>query len=67
MPIIESKPDNRVADLRLSRPWPELQQFADSIDLSSCEDVTHKHVPYGAGASHIHLQTTQSCICQSIA
>lgn len=25
--IIESKPDNRVEDLRLHIPWPELQRY----------------------------------------
>lgn len=48
MAIVESKPDNVVADLRLAQPWPELQAFADSIDLESCTDMVHKHVPYGA-------------------
>lgn len=44
--VIESKPDNAVEDLRFHRPWQELQQFADSIDLQNADDITHKHVPY---------------------
>ncbi|KAL3148869.1 hypothetical protein ABBQ32_001742 [Trebouxia sp. C0010 RCD-2024] len=44
--VIESKPDNSVEDLRFHQPWPELQRFADAIDLASADDITHKHVPY---------------------
>lgn len=45
--VIESKPDNAVEDLRFQRPWPQLQQFADSMDLHTADDITHKHIPYG--------------------
>jgi len=45
--VIESKPDNTVEDLRFHQPWTELQDFADSIDLSSADDIMHKHIPYG--------------------
>ena len=45
--VIESKPDNTVEDLRFHQPWTDLQDFADSIDLDSADDITHKHVPYG--------------------
>lgn len=48
MCIIESKPDNIPADLRIVTPWPELQGLADSIDLNTCDDITHKHTPWGA-------------------
>jgi hypothetical protein len=48
MTIIESKPDNTVPDLRLAHPCPELRAFANSIDLESCTNIVHKHVPYGA-------------------
>eukprot|EP00892_Ulva_mutabilis_P000800 jgi/Ulvmu1/10720/UM068_0005.1 len=44
--IIESKPDNIPSDLRVSKPWPELQSLADSIDLETCDDITHKHTPW---------------------
>lgn len=44
--VIESKPDNSVEDLRFHQPWPELQRFADAVDLASVDDITHKHVPY---------------------
>ena len=45
--VIESKPDNAVEDLRFHQPWPQLQQFADSIELQTADDITHKHIPYG--------------------
>lgn len=48
MCIIESKPDSIPADLRIVNPWPELQDLADSIDLNTCDDITHKHTPWGA-------------------
>ncbi|KAA6425651.1 MAG: NEDD8-activating enzyme E1 regulatory subunit-like [Trebouxia sp. A1-2] len=44
--VIESKPDNSVEDLRFHQPWTELQDFADTIDLSSADDIMHKHIPY---------------------
>ena len=53
MTIVESKPDTVVADLRLSQPWPELVAFSDSIDLDSCTDMIHKHVPYGEMPFHV--------------
>lgn len=66
--VIESKPDNTVEDLRFHQPWPELQRFADSIDLASADDITHKHVPYGecgscpsAAAHNVMLAINGSC------
>ena len=47
--VVESKPDNSVEDLRLHRPWPELAAFARSFDLAAADDVTHRHIPWGAG------------------
>lgn len=44
--VIESKPDHFLDDLRLHNPWPELKQFANSIDLSVTDPVVHKHTPY---------------------
>lgn len=44
--VTESKPDNTVEDLRFHQPWTELQDFADTIDLSSADDIMHKHIPY---------------------
>ena len=33
---------------RLTCPWPELASHAASLDLDSLDDVTHRHIPYGA-------------------
>ncbi|XP_010278678.1 PREDICTED: NEDD8-activating enzyme E1 regulatory subunit AXR1-like [Nelumbo nucifera] len=44
--VIESKPDHFLDDLRLNDPWPELQRFAESIDLNATDPVIHKHTPY---------------------
>lgn len=56
--VTESKPDNTVEDLRFHQPWTELQRFADSIDLASADDITHKHVPYGGSALAHHIAAT---------
>ena len=50
--VIESKPDNTVEDLRFHQPWKELKDFADTIDLSSADDILHKHIPYGEAVEH---------------
>lgn len=34
---------------RLHDPWSDLKEFVDSIDLQNADDVTHRHIPYGAG------------------
>jgi len=44
--VIETKPDNELGDLRLTDPFPELRKFADSIDLTSLDQLQHGHVPY---------------------
>ncbi|OAY78992.1 NEDD8-activating enzyme E1 regulatory subunit [Ananas comosus] len=44
--VVESKPDHFLDDLRLHNPWPELKQFAKSIDLNVTDPVVHKHTPY---------------------
>lgn len=38
--------DNPVADYRLSCPWKELIDFADSFNLEKMELIDHKNVPY---------------------
>jgi amyloid beta precursor protein binding protein 1 len=32
----------------LHNPWPSLKEFVDSIDMQNADDVTHRHIPYGA-------------------
>ncbi|KAG0474124.1 hypothetical protein HPP92_015406 [Vanilla planifolia] len=44
--VIESKPEHFVDDLRLNNPWPELKEFAKSIDINVTDPVVHKHTPY---------------------
>lgn len=39
-------PDNPVIDLRITNPWPELEEFCLSFDLNSLEEIKHKHIPY---------------------
>ena len=48
--VVESKPDNAPEDLRLGQPWAALQAFAHSFELPSLDDVTRRHLPYGAPA-----------------
>ena len=38
--------DNPVADYRLSCPWKELADFAESFDLDKMKIIDHKNVPY---------------------
>lgn len=44
--VIETHDPSTIYDLRIDRPWPELQTYADSIDLESLDDTEHAHVPY---------------------
>ncbi|GHP10912.1 hypothetical protein PPROV_000964200 [Pycnococcus provasolii] len=44
--VLEAKPDNSVADLRIARPWPELMAHAAAYDLSAMDDVERRHVPW---------------------
>ena len=44
--IVESHPDNPKDDLHLDKPFPELLQFADCIDLDKLKDTEHRQVPY---------------------
>lgn len=44
---IESKPDMVViTDLRLVNPFPELKDFALSVNLSELNSAEHKHCPF---------------------
>eukprot|EP00971_Amphidinium_carterae_P279000 5538656-Amphidinium_carterae.1 len=44
--MVETKPDSDLGDLRLTDPFPELQRFAESCDLSALDAAEHAHVPY---------------------
>lgn len=43
---MESHPDNQNPDLRLDKPFTGLQEYVDSIQLSSLELKEHAHIPY---------------------
>lgn len=44
--VIETHDPSKLYDLRIDKPWPELQAFADSFDLNLLSDQEHSHVPY---------------------
>ena len=33
---------------RLDAPWPELTAYAESEQLEGMDDITHRHIPWGA-------------------
>lgn len=43
--IIETH-DNDLTDLRLDEPWPQLQEYVDSIDLDTLDEQSLAGVPY---------------------
>ena len=48
-PVVESKPDSTVPDLRLSDPsgpFPALKALVDATDMDSMDNAEHSHVPY---------------------
>lgn len=44
--VIETHDPAKLYDLRIDRPWPELQALADSVSLDELSDTEHAHVPY---------------------
>lgn len=55
--VIESKPDNvQINDLRLVDPFPELKEYAMSINFSALDSAEHKHIPYNV----ILIQTLEA-------
>lgn len=44
--VIETHYPSQLFDLRIDKPWAELQEFSDSIDLDAIDDTEHAHVPY---------------------
>lgn len=40
----------------MNQPWAELQEFANSFDLSTIDDITLHHLPYGGVT-----QMSESC------
>ncbi|KAK7927761.1 hypothetical protein PG985_004759 [Apiospora marii] len=48
-PIVDTHPEaERTVDLRLTKPWPELAQFAEEMtqDMDQLNDHEHGHLPY---------------------
>lgn len=48
-PIVDTHPDSTATtDLRLLNPWPELQQFTESLtaNIDSLSAHDHGHIPY---------------------
>jgi amyloid beta precursor protein binding protein 1 len=45
-PVIESKPDRELFDLRIHKPFEELKKYCQGVDLDSLELVYHSHVPF---------------------
>ncbi|KYQ90227.1 amyloid beta precursor protein-binding protein 1 [Tieghemostelium lacteum] len=44
--VIESKPDTPMDDLRISEPFKELEDYANSINLESLNSQQHSHIAY---------------------
>lgn len=47
-PIVESRPDNSVPDLRLAsaKMFPALQRLVDETELDALNSAEHRHIPY---------------------
>lgn len=44
--VVETHDPSKLFDLRIDKPFPELKQYADSIDLDTIDDIDHANVPY---------------------
>lgn len=44
--VIETHPDNELPDLRLDKPFPEIINFCNSINLNEMNKKDHSHVAY---------------------
>lgn len=44
--VIESHPDSAIEDLRLDRPFPSLETYVESINLSTLSKKDHSHIPW---------------------
>jgi amyloid beta precursor protein binding protein 1 len=46
-PVVESKPaDVQMFDLKLHKPFNELVEYVDRIDMNSLDEMAHGHMPY---------------------
>jgi amyloid beta precursor protein binding protein 1 len=44
--VIEAHPDSELPDLRLEKPFPELVNFCNSMNLNEMNKKDHSHVAY---------------------
>lgn len=44
--VIETHDPAKFFDLRIDKPWPELEAYANSVCLDKLDDTEHAHVPY---------------------
>lgn len=44
--VIETHASNKLFDLRIDKPWPDLLEYSDSINLDQLDDTDHAHIPY---------------------
>jgi len=45
-PVVESKPDNIIPDLRMSVPFAQLAAYANTFDLPSLDEHKFLHIPF---------------------
>lgn len=43
--VIETHPET-IVDLRLARPWPALQKYAEEYKIKGIDSMEHSHIPY---------------------
>jgi amyloid beta precursor protein binding protein 1 len=44
--IIESKPDSKSFDLRISNSFKEFEEYCDGFDFETSDSLSHSHIPY---------------------
>lgn len=44
--VIETHDPQKTYELRIDKPWPELQTYVDSFNLDEMDEIEHAHVPY---------------------
>lgn len=43
--IVEAHPDSENPDLRLTSPWPALEEYLNSVDVTKLDQKTRSHTP----------------------
>lgn len=44
--VIDTHDSQKLDELRIDKPWPQLQSYVDSINLDELDEIDHAHVPY---------------------